>query len=170
MLTYMFTLSRLVELTGIKQWALSDHSPPNRILWVTPAWAKEFNALPSSPPRTGSLKRRPGPQDALAALASAFVRGDPKSHLIRPRGEGSEPIFRRMRRPRACVVEFRTWDTRTFGFFAKRDTFVACSVGLADEIKKQDLYAAHGQRVVSILARLLPTEYDCKSDVEDLYT
>ncbi|MGC8476611.1 MAG: hypothetical protein ACP5NP_09685 [Acetobacteraceae bacterium] len=160
----------MVELAGIEQWPLSDHSPPSRILWVTPRWTKEFNALPASPPRTGSLTRRPGPRDALGALASAFVRGEPKFRLVRPRGEGSEPIFRRMRPPRSCVVEFRTWDTRTFGFFAKRDIFVACTVGLADELKKQSLYGAYGERVVGLLARLLPTEYDCKTDVEDLYT
>ena len=166
----MFTLSRLIELTGIEQWVLPDQSPPSRILWITPRWTKEFNSLPSSPPRTGNLKRRPGSRDALGALASAFVRGNPKSHLIRPRGEGSDPIFRRMRPPRVCVVEFRTWDTRTFGFFTKRDTFVACTVGLADEIKERNLYAAHGHVVTRLLARLLPTEYDCNSDVEDLYT
>lgn len=75
-----------------------------------------------------------------------------------------------MRPPSACVVELRTWDTRTFGFFAKRDIFVACAVGLADEIKTQDLYAAHAQMVTRLLARLLPTEDDSNSDVEDLHT
>lgn len=169
-LTYMFTLPRLIAATGIAQWALSDHSPPRRILWITPRWTKEFNALPSSTPRSGRLARRPGPRDALGALADAFVSGAPKSQLIRPHGEGSAPIFRRMRPPRACVVEFRTWDTRTFGFFAGRDTFFACGVGLTDEIKRQGLYAAHGDRVAGILGRLLPTEYDCKSDVEHLCT
>lgn len=166
----MFTLPRLIAATGIAQWALSDHSPPRRILWITPRWVKEFNALPSSAPRTGRLTRRPGLRDALGALASAFVSGVPKSHLIRPNGEGSAPIFRRMRPPCACAVEFRTWDTRTFEFFARRDTFVACGVGLTDEIKRQDLYAAHWDRVAGVLARLLPTECDCSSDVEDLYT
>ena len=84
LLTYMFTLSRLVAQTRIEQWALPDHSPPRRILWITPRWIADFNALPASPPRSRSLTRRPGPGDALGALASAFVRGDPKSHLIRP--------------------------------------------------------------------------------------
>lgn len=72
--------------------------------------------------------------------------------------------------PRACAVEFSTRDARTFGFFANRDTFVAGSAGLAAEIKKPGLYAAHGQRVVAILARRLPTECDCKRDVEALDT
>ncbi len=170
MLTYMFTLPRLIAAAWIVQWALADHAPPHRILWITPRWIKEFNALPSSAPRTGRLARRPGPRDALGALANAFVRGAPRSHLIRPHREGSAPVFRRMWPPRVCVVEFRTWDTRTFGFFAKRDTFVACGVGPTEDIKRRDLYAAHGDRVVGILARLSATEYDCESDVEDLCT
>lgn len=166
----MFTLPRLIEAIGIVQWALPNQSPPHRILWITPRWTEDFNLLPSSAPRAGKLSRRLGPRDALAALANAFVRGDPKAHLVRPRGEGSDPIFRRMRSPYACAVEFRTWDTRTFGFFARRDTFVACYVALADEIKQQSLYETHGDRVCRILSRLVATEYDCKSDVEDLYT
>lgn len=142
-----------------------------RILWITPGWTEGFNILPSSMPRRNNLTRRPGPRDALGALANAVVRGDPKPHLVRPHSEGSAPIFRRMRSPRTCVVEFCTWDTRTFGFFAKRDTFVACYVRLADEIKKQRLYEAYGDRVCRLLeSKLLPTEYDCESDVEDLYT
>ncbi len=166
----MFTLPTSIALTGIEQWARPDHSSPRRILWITPRWAKEFNAPPPSPARTGRPTRRPGPRNALAALATAFVRGDPKSHLVRPHGEGSHPIFRRMRTPHTCVVEFRTWETRTFGFFANRNSFVACGVGLADEIKDRHLYIPHAQQVARLLARLLPTEFDCKADVEDLCT
>ncbi len=80
-----------------------------------------------------------------------------------------EPPFRRMRRPHEAVVEMRTEHTRTFGFFVRKDTFVAWKLDLADHTHAQPaLYEQHAEAVMTVMRRMASSDKDEISNVEDL--
>jgi hypothetical protein len=106
----------------------------------------------------------------LAASIDRYVDGSAKSQLVRPFGEGSDPVWCRMRPPLSRVVGFRNWDTRTFGFFGCPDVFVGATVVLATEVKATKSYPQQGEAVANFLARVSPTEIDGGTDVERLVT
>jgi hypothetical protein len=129
----------------------------------------EFNTLPND--YSGRSLVRPIPVRAkLAALVDRYVDGTPRSRLARPYGEGSEPIWRRMRPPRQAVVQFRTWDTRTFGFFSVPNVFVACTVVLADVVKAQNLYERYADDTHAFMKRVSANAIDGETDVDRLVT
>jgi hypothetical protein len=168
-LTCMFTIQRLYEAEILTSWKLSGAGLPIRNFYYTGPWLKEFNALPNgyAPKGGGSLI----PVRArLAALIDRYVDGTPTARLLRPFGEGSHPIWQRMRDDQSAVVEFRTWDTRTFGFFKCPDVFVASCVGLTDRVKADQEYTARGNSVLRFMSRVLPSEIDGVTDVRFLVT
>lgn len=165
----MFTIETLVASGLLASWDPAGSTQPVRLFYFTRTWRNQFDGLPDSfnPP---SLIRSPTIRTKLAALVDRYVDGTPRSRLARPYSFGSEPIWQRMRPPRAAVVEFKTWDTRTFGFFARPNVFIACGVGLADVIKRQQLYGVHGDRALLFMARIRSTEIDGVTDVTSLVT
>ena len=84
-----------------------------------PQWKAFLRARKLAPAASAS------PRGRVLGLVERFVVGDPKGQLILPIGDGSEPLFKRMRHPNECVVEMRTVATRSFGFFTGLDTFAA---------------------------------------------
>lgn len=69
----------------------------------------------------------------------------------------------------SSVVEMRTSDTRTFGFFARKNVFVAHRLDLADNTHTdRSLYEKYGNDVLNLLARMEASERDTSSNVEDL--
>lgn len=166
----MLTIHELQTAGMLTPWQTEGHRLPMRAFLFTANWFEEFSRLPSGVGEKGKLAGWSSPGDRLAALIERFVRGEPTVKLIRPQGEGMHPVFKRMRPPHRAVVELRTRQTRTFGFFSRRDVFVATSVGLADEIKANRLYIAHAKMAQRLIARLAASEFEGERDVSELVT
>ena len=115
----------------------------------------------------------PSARGRLDTLVEQFVCGFPRNRLARPMGAGMEPPFKRMEKRRGIdlspVVEMRTAETRTFGFFVRKDVFVAHRLDLADNTHaERSLYGKYGADVLTLLARMEPSEKDTTSDIENL--
>jgi hypothetical protein len=110
------------------------------------------------------------PREHLDGLVETFAIGWPRAKLIRKQGFGSDPPFRRMWSPRSVVVEMRTIETRTFGFFSRAGVFVAMRVDLTDRTHANDnrLYGFYGDYVLQRLRHIDPADVDATSDVETL--
>jgi hypothetical protein len=115
----------------------------------------------------------------VQAFVERFVAGDRKATLITPKGYGIEPPFKRLRRPHQVVVEMRTNATRSFGFFASRDTYVAMFLVEVSPLKtrtrgtettgdREDPYRVVAAKVEKLLCRLSSSEIDRTTNVEDL--
>ena len=165
----MFTLDTLKSALGMTTWTLDGNNLPERTLYLTPAWVIGFNNLPG-PRNSQQLTRDLSIRGRVSGLATRFVAGDTWNQMLVSKGDGSEPIFRRMRKPNECVVEMRTVQTRTFGFFARTHLFVACSIVLTDLLKAEGNagYLRHAADVQKLISRLSPSEYDCTTDVRSL--
>ncbi len=108
-------------------------------------------------------------------LVERFVLGDPKATLVRPVGDGMDPVFKRMRVPHAVVVEMRTQATRSFGFFARVNTYVALYLDETDELKRkvragENPYEEHAKNVERVLRRVVDKDIDRTTNVEALVT
>jgi hypothetical protein len=111
----------------------------------------------------------PSSRGRLDGFVETFVSGRPRRHLIRKIGFGMDPPFQRMRKPFTAVVEMRTQATRTFGFFVHKDVYVAYRLDTADNTHaNRELYQRYGDDVVKLLAKMIPSDKDVTSDVEDL--
>lgn len=164
----MFTIGQLCDLNLLTGWIVEGDGLPVRSFIYTDRWLREFNELPTKHRRRDG--RCVNVQANLAALIDRFVDGTKKSRLVRPFSEGSDPVWRRMRKGYVSVIEFRTWDTRTFGFFSCPNVYVATSVGLADQIKANNLYEERGNLALTFMARVNPAEINGVTDVEHLVT
>jgi hypothetical protein len=108
-------------------------------------------------------------RDRLDGLVETFVIGWPRVRLIRKQGFGMDPPFKRMSPPRTVVVEMRTHDTRTFGFFAGPRKFVALSVDLADNTHTdRTLYETYGDKVLKLLERVDHSDINTSLDIDVL--
>ena len=132
-----------------------------------------FDERTAAPEALADPSLDPSIRGRLDVLVETFVRGNPLSRLVRPVGAGMDPPFKRMERRGGVdfspVVEMRTRDTRTFGFFARKDMFVAHRLDLADNTHSDpSLYEKYGMDVLKFLDRLASSEKDLTSDIEDL--
>ena len=162
-----------------------------RLFYYTGAWAEDQLKLPApaprrqiewwdedgeAPNREPSVKVDIDPthgntaQEQLDGFVETFVIGWPRSKLVRRQGFGSEPPFLRMRPPRLPVVEMRTVQTRTFGFFARRGVYVGMRVDLTQNTHANDdyLYEEYGNYVMQRLRHIASSDVDIASDVEHL--
>lgn len=167
----MFTIAKLCIDQVLTAWELPGTNQPLRNFFYTVQWEAQLNALPGRGQR-GTLVPGMSEKGRVIGTIDMFVRGEPVSRLIRPRGYAMEPPFRRMRPPRGEVVEMRTEQTRTFGFFVCANVFVADAIVLTNQLKADKLlYKKHADRVRQILmASLLPTEIDGVTNVQALVT
>jgi hypothetical protein len=157
-----------------KQWRAARErlpGPPDRlhVRW----WDEEGEDIPSTPEEETDpiveAELMPSPRTWLDALVETFVAGRPRNRLIRKEGYGMEPPFKRMDGGISPVVEMRTVDTRTFGFFVRRRTFVGHRLALkSDLLKNPSLYEQYKQDVLKLFNRMESTERDGRSLVEDL--
>jgi hypothetical protein len=115
------------------------------------------------------------PRGRVLGLVERFVVGDPKAQLVLPVGDGSEPLFKRMRRPNECIVEMRTVATRSFGFFTGPNTFAALFLEEVKILKEKpapgqapDPYKVWAQKVQKVRQHI--SDVDCTTDVEQLVT
>jgi hypothetical protein len=163
----MFTIETLASAGLLARWESGGLAQPIRMFYFTQSWLTQFNGLPDDY-NPKSLVRSTTVRTNLAALVDRYVDGSPRARLARPYSFGSEPIWQRMRPPRKAVVEFKTWDTRTFGFFAQPNVYVACAVGLADPIKRHDLYGDYGDTALKFMTRVHRLEINEVADVAEL--
>lgn len=108
-------------------------------------------------------------------MVERFVCGDPKATLVRPQGDGMDPVFKRLRPPNSTVVEMRTERTRTFGFLARVNTYFAVSIAETATLKRRassnsDPYEEHAAKVQALIRRLSAADVDRTTDVEKLVT
>lgn len=169
MLTCVFTLPKLREVGVVARWELNDGRLNVREFYYTPPWVTAFNALREPELRRG-LSRRVAAADQVAGFLDNFVGGAPAATLEKPQGYASKPMFRRMRRPHSAVVEMRTWDSRTFGFFSRPNVFVGVTLEETRRVKEQHLYRDNAEIVQRLMARVLPDWLDEATDVTHLVT
>jgi hypothetical protein len=131
-------------------------------------WLREHSSLDVDAPPQKGLARQPSQRARVDAFIEDFLSGEPIAQLIRPNGEGMEPPFTRMKFGHERVVEMRTPQTRTFGFFHKPNYFVAATICLTNDLKRKKnepdkalqcaRYSARAQRVERLIDRLYSTE------------
>jgi hypothetical protein len=167
----MLTLSILSEEGWIGRWIPQGNQSARRTFYYFRNWETGVGGLDRAT-KTG-LSRHPSPRARVLGLVERFVRGDPKATLVRPQGDGMDPVFKRLRRPNSAVVEMRTERTRTFGFFARVNTFVAVSIvetAALETSGKSDPYEEHAAKVQAVIRRLGAADIDRTTDVERLVT
>lgn len=101
------------------------------------------------------------PLEQLAILMETFCSGEPLEvgrgfHILHP--------------PRHGVWELKTPDLRLFGWFHRRDCFIAGAIDLADRIKQFNLYAGYVNQTVRLRASLQldPPEFIASSNPNDV--
>lgn len=173
----MLTLSTLAQIEWVTKWDLSGNALPVRTFYYTQQWREAVSRL--SGLRASRLGVAASPRARVEGLVERFVAGDRRATLITPKGYGSEPPFKRLDRPHEVVVTMRTLHTRSFGFFAAQDTYVALFLAELSALKpshgsgprrrgRKDPYRAFAAKVETFLSRLTANEIDRTTDVEDL--
>jgi hypothetical protein len=167
----MLTLPILLQEGWIGQWSPEGNQPALRTFYYLEGWRIGVDGLDGGT-KTG-VSRPASPRGRVFGLVERFVCGDPRATLVRPRGHGMDPVFKRLDPPNSAVVEMRTEKTRTFGFFAGLNTYVAVSMAETATLKiagKSDPYEAHAARVQALIRRLRAADIDRTTDVEKLVT
>lgn len=146
---------------------------PGRTFYYSQNWRASVDLL--YPGAQAGLVAPASPRGRVLGLVERFAAGDPKAQLVLPVGDGSEPLFKRMRHPNECVVEMRTVATRSFGFFTGPDTFAALFLEQVKTLKKipapgdpPDPYKVWAQKVQNVRQHI--GDVDCTTDVEQLVT
>jgi hypothetical protein len=84
-----------------------------------------------------------------------------------------DPLFKRLVPPNTVVVEMRTKETRTFGFFARINTFVAVFLAETNTLKairNTDPYKEYATKIRAVLGRISDADIDRITNVETLVT
>ena len=167
----MLTLARLCELGCVTRWNLCGGRLPVRTFYYAENWRAAASKLELTQSRR--LARSPSAQGRVLGLVEQFVAGDRRAILVRPNGNGMEPPFKRLKSPHNVVVTMRTHATRSFGFFAGFDTFVALYLEETKILKvpgHSDRYREYACKVEAFLRRLSENDIDRTTDVESLIT
>jgi len=178
-LTLPLTLDIMRENQWVFAWSPSGGRVIKRDFYWSPKWMEVRNGLVGR--RSTEINdNNKVPDVDLAAMdlsergrldgfVESYVIGEPRRRLVRPLGYGMEPPFHRMLPPLQAVVEMCTVHTRTFGFFARKNVFVALRLDRANATHANtELYRFHGSAVKSIMNRLAASDKDETSDVEEL--
>jgi hypothetical protein len=166
----MLTLPILLQRNWIAQWN-PEGNEPVRTFYYFQGWKLGVDGLDGAA-RSG-VSRPASPRGRVIGLVERFVCGDPKATLVRPQGDGMDPMFQRMRAPNYAVVEMRTQKTRTFGFFARVNTYVAISIAETATLKassESDPYEEHAAKVQAVIRRLRAADVDRTTEAETLVT
>jgi len=170
----MFTLATLESSRVVKLWERSDGQEGGRAFYYVAGWRNAVEQLARS--QQQGTARQPTPGAKVFALVEQYARHVPRAFLIRPKGEAMEPPFERMDAPDSVVVAMRTRDTRTFGFFARPNVYIAGSFAMTDDLKLPNgradrrKYATHIKKVKEFLriTKLDEADIDRDTDVEQL--
>jgi hypothetical protein len=131
----MSTIEALIERNAISkiEVVLGFRDQPVRLLYGTPDFIKWLGQLLDG----AEPKKRLGettPAEQVDQLFYSFLSG---KSLIYVRQ------FREIRAEKNAVWELKTPDVRIFGWFLKKDCFVAVFGNWADEVKDHDLYRGY---------------------------
>src|SRR4051794_15631433 len=131
----MPTIEDLVEANAILkiEVGLDARDQPLRLLYATPdftAWLEKILRGAEPPNRLGDAT----PAEQIDQLFHTFLSGMP---LVYTRQ------FRFIRAEKNAVWELKTPDTRIFGWFMKKDCFVAVFGDWTDLVKDHDLYRGY---------------------------
>jgi hypothetical protein len=166
----MLTLNSLIQSSLIKRWELRTDDLHLREFYFSAGWNNALNAL-VEPTNKKSLVANLSPKGRVVGFVDQFVAGTPALHLERPRGFAMAPMFKRMRPPNTTVVEMRTSDTRTFGFFCCPNIFVAMVLERVSILKAdKSLYLKNALIVQKLVSRMDAAAVETTSDVKHLVT
>ena len=164
-------MTYILTLPIFAQWRPAGNRPALRAFYFVEGWRVGVDGLEGAT-RTGVV-RPASPRGRVLGLVERFACGDPKATLVRLQGDGMDPVFKRLRPPNSAVVEMRTRRTRTFGFFARVNTYVAISIVETETLKassKSNPYEEHAAKVQAVIRRLRAADVDRTTDVEKLVT
>jgi hypothetical protein len=167
----MLTLSIFLRECWIVQRNPAGDQPARRTFYYFEPWRIGVDGLDGAT-KTGVAKPA-SPRGRVLGLVERFVCGDSKATLVRPRGDGMDPVFKRLDPPNSAVVEMRTERTRTFGFFARVNTYVAVSIAETATLKAPgefDPYEEHAAKVQAVIRLLSAADVDRTTAVERLVT
>jgi hypothetical protein len=173
-LTLMFTLDTLEQSGLLLGWRNTSGRANFRTFLYAKPWRESVDHLAGR--RAGGLDSPASPRGRVLGLVNQFVSNDPKATLVTPRGNGMDPPFVRMHPPHSVVVEMRTTATRSFGFFARQNTYVALFLDETTRLKRPDgspdraQYDAYATRVEAFLNRLTQTDIDRTTAINALIT
>jgi hypothetical protein len=142
----MLTLAKLLEEREILriEVELDERELPSRLLYGTPgfiAWLDERLRKFEPSPLGADL----APAEQLDLLFYEFTSGAPLSPTRQ---------FRVVRHEKFPVWELKTPDLRVFGWFARKDCFIAAFGDWADNIKDHGLYRGYRLEVRRLRRRL----------------
>lgn len=148
-------------------------------------WGKEVMLLPAGKRAANSLERDLSERGRVLGSAYDFAEGVPYGRLARPVGSAMKEPFKRMeaRSPYTDsmvrvqrVVYLRTNKTRSFGFFAKKDLFVAVCLKKTTELKTVpksvglEIYAQSAEIVMKFINKLAGDQVDETEELSELVT
>lgn len=170
MLTSMSLLDELVVRGYFIPWELPGRALPERLFYHTGKWTAAYKQLQSRKDRRG-IELASTEKGKVSGLLNDYVRGEPRSLMIRPRGSAMSPPVKRLDPPREVVAELRVDGVRIFGFFRRPNAFFAL-----DMLKKEtrsasyDPYDVAANLVLRMVARLGSADTDQKTDDTNLIT
>jgi hypothetical protein len=131
----MSTIEELVNSSAISriEVEMARRDQPMRLLYGTPTfitWLNDLLAGAQPPNRLGDAT----PVEQIDQLFHTYLSGMPLIYTKQ---------FRFIRAEKNAVWEFKTPDTRIFGWFIKKDCFVGVFGNWADQVKDHDLYRGY---------------------------
>jgi hypothetical protein len=131
----MSTIEHLVNSGAISriEAEMDKRQQPMRLLYGTPGfigWLNEILEGAQPPNRLGDAT----PAEQIDQIFHEFLSGMPLIY---------NKQFRFIRAEKNAVWEFKTPDTRIFGWFLKKDCFVGVFGDWADQVKRHDLYRGY---------------------------
>lgn len=183
-----FTIANIAGVGLLKAYNPTEGRLIVRTFYYTGRWATAAHMLPgrgasqiphsvdtgsddvplAQPPWWGLPAIDPSCRGKMLGLVEEFAVGTRRARLVTPNGYGSEPLFERMRPPNEAVVEMRTYEARTFGFFARKNVFVADQADTTENTHKNHLHGIYADRVLQFIQRLYTSEVDVTSSIENL--
>jgi hypothetical protein len=98
----MLTLPILFQQRWVARWNPAGNEPALRTFLYFETWRVGVDGLDGAP-KIGVI-RPASPRGRVLGLVERFVRGDPKATLVRPKGDGMDPVFKHLRPPNSAVV------------------------------------------------------------------
>ena len=137
----MATLETLLANGLILPWRvhLSPRQQVERLLYLLPEFQPRLDQKLAGAGSTWNIEETPAQQ--LDTLTAIFVAGEPLAFGWQ---------FKSLAHHRGGVWYLKTADIRLFGWFPRRDLFIAASIAIAEEIKHLRLYRGFGDEVVQL--------------------
>jgi len=136
----MATLLELIKQGSVLRWEvdLNPRQQVERVLLLLPRLAQRLDEVLPTAGSTWKIDETPAQQ--LDALTESFVAGEP---LV----IGRQVKYLDWHKRAQGVWYLKAADIRLFGWFPRRDHFLATSIGIAEQVKQIRLYHGFGTEV-----------------------